>query len=177
MGDWKLMLPFDGETVVERSVRNALGFCSRVILVVGFRGEEMSRLFSGRPEVKVVTNTEYSFGMFSSIQCGAREVTTDRFFISLADMPLIPASIYRSLAELPHATAGWAAARPFFHGSKGHPVLLSRAVIDKILQFNKSHTMQDVLQGLPLSRLETEEIGVVQDIDDPNDYRDLSRLR
>jgi molybdenum cofactor cytidylyltransferase len=113
--------------------------------------------------------------MFSSIQCGARKVETERFFVSLADMPLIPAAVYRELAELPGFSRSSGAARPYFRGSKGHPVLLARTVIDKILQFNKSHTMREVLEGLPLVRLVTECSGVVRDIDDPEDYRELTR--
>lgn len=176
MEQWKLMLPFEQETIVERSVRNALGFCSRLILVAGHRSEELSRLFEQTSSVTVIVNPEYSFGMFSSIQAGVAHVETPRFFIALADMPLIPASVFRRLAALeePRHTGG--AARPYFQGVKGHPVLLPGSVIDKILQFDKSHTMQEAMRNLPLTRMVTEQEGVVRDIDSPSDYRGLTKI-
>lgn len=173
MGDWKLLLPIGEETIVERSVRNALGFCSRVILVVGHRGDELVERFSAWPRVITIRNPEYSFGMFSSIRRGVREVTTSRFFVALADMPLIPSSIFSLLAsrEAPEE----AVVRPFFQDHKGHPVLLPASVIDKILRFDNSHSMREVLRDLPLYRTQTEHEGVVRDIDSPGDYRSLSR--
>lgn len=172
MGEWKLLLPLGGDTIVERSVRNALAGCARVILVTGYRGEELARLFSGWESVLVVSNPDYRAGMFSSIRAGVRHVGTDRFFIALADMPLISPEIYRRLALLP--TSGPSATRPFFRGKKGHPVLLPSVVIDKILHFDDSHTMQDALQGIPITRLEVDDQRVIRDIDTPEDYAGIA---
>ncbi len=41
MGDWKLMLPYQQYTILDASIENALSFCRRVILVVGYRGAEL----------------------------------------------------------------------------------------------------------------------------------------
>ena len=173
MGEWKLLLPIGEETIVERSVRNAIGFCRRVILVVGHRGDELVERFSGWPQVVTVPNPEYSFGMFSSIRRGVGEVTTARFFVALADMPLIPSTVFSLLAsqEAPEE----AVVRPFYRERKGHPVLLPTSAIDKILRFDNSHSMREVLRDLPLCRTQTEHDGVVRDIDSPGDYRGLNR--
>jgi len=173
MGDWKLLLPIGAETIVERSVRNALGFCKRVILVVGHRADELVERFSAWPQVVTIPNPEYSFGMFSSIRQGVREVATPRFFVALADMPLIPPSVFSLLAS--QGVPGEAVVRPFFRGHKGHPVLLPASVIDKILRFDNSHSMREVLRDVPLHRTSTEYEGVVRDIDSPGDYRNLNR--
>lgn len=172
MERWKLLLPVGADTVVARSVRNALGFCSRVILVTGFRGEELRRLFDDWPAVTTVQNPEYSSGMFSSIRAGVRHVRSERFFVALADMPFIRPDVFRALAAVPASPAGSSAARPYYQGNKGHPVLLSHMIIDKILQFDNSHTMQDVLRSVSMYRLATDDKGVLMDIDTPQDYRD-----
>ncbi len=173
MGDWKLLLPIGAETIVERSVRNALGFCRRVILVVGHRGDELVERFAAWPQVATIANPEYPFGMFSSIRRGVREVVTDRFFVALADMPLIPSSVFSLLAS--QEAPDEAVVRPFFRDRKGHPVLLPKSAIDKILRFDNSHSMREVLRELPLYRTQTEHEGVVRDIDSPGEYRSLYR--
>lgn len=172
MGRWKLLLPFGSETVVERCVRNALLVCSRVILVTGYRGAELSAKFSDNRLVIATHNPDFSTGMFSSIKAGARIVSTSRFFVALADMPLLPPSVYRQLVDLPGLDSA-SAARPYCAGRKGHPVLLPSAAIDKILQLDNSHTMSDVLSGMTMVRLSTDETGTVSDIDTPDDYRRL----
>jgi hypothetical protein len=41
MDDWKMTLPWGKSTIVEHSVRTALNVCARVVLVAGFRAEEL----------------------------------------------------------------------------------------------------------------------------------------
>ncbi|NGD67297.1 NTP transferase domain-containing protein, partial [Serratia marcescens] len=38
MGQWKMMLPWQQGTILDTSIKNALQFCSRIILVTGYRG-------------------------------------------------------------------------------------------------------------------------------------------
>lgn len=68
----KMTLPCSGSTIVECSVQIALESCSRVILVSGYRGKELARLFVGRDRVLVVHNSDYELDMFSSVQCAHR---------------------------------------------------------------------------------------------------------
>lgn len=171
MGEWKLLMRLGNETIAERSVRNALEFCARIILVVGYRGSDLRGLFSDRQRVVIVENPNYRRGMFSSIRLGVRAVRTRRFFVALADMPFVPPHIFRSLARLGLDVAASGAVRPVYLGTPGHPVLLPESAIDKILQLDDSHTMKEVLRGLRMSKLETEESGVTSDIDTPEDFR------
>lgn len=172
MGGWKLAMRIGNETVAERSVRNALAFCARVIIVTGYHGEELQSLFRDRHSVVVVENQAYSQGMFSSIRAGVHLVRTGHFFVALADMPFVPSRVFRALAELSVDPASSGNAfRPFYRGIPGHPVLLPPSAIDKILQFDNSHTMQEVLRELEMSKLDIEEEGVVLDIDTPEDSR------
>lgn len=41
MGQWKMMLPWEQGTILDTSIKNALQFCSRIILVTGYRGNEL----------------------------------------------------------------------------------------------------------------------------------------
>ena len=157
--------------MVETCVRTALEVCPRVILVVGFRGAEMRNLFDSPERVRVEENPDFRFGLFSSIQAGVQHVETDRFYVALADMPLIPPAVYSRLAGLD----GCDAARPTCGGRKGHPVLLASRLIPIIRGLEPTDSMATVLAGARVRVLETEDPGVVLDLDEPGDYERLAR--
>lgn len=100
MGHWKMMLPYRNHTILDESIENALTFCTRVILVVGYRSEELIDKFKDKKGVEVIVNAHYTNGMFGSIQQGAKEVETEHFFVCHGDMPCINTSIYRDVWAL-----------------------------------------------------------------------------
>ena len=167
MEKWKLMLPCRGSTIIEGSVRNALEVSSRVILVAGFRGEELARLFSRQDRVEVVFNPGYKKGMFSSIKRGASLVRSGRFFLALGDMPLVDPAVFRAL--LPYADIE--VVIPKYKGKKGHPLLLSRKALQTIAGLEETKTMRDVLAGFPTLTVPVEDSHILHDIDDREDYR------
>ena len=171
MGDWKLLLPFGSSTVAERSVANALGFCRRVILVVGHRAEEIEKLFCGVERVKIVHNPRFDEGMFTSLRVGAHSVATERFFVALADMPLVTPSTYRLIASY----AGppdrrRCVVRPVYQGKPGHPVLFPEGTVDLIAGLAPEAGTRDLLARFPLVQMAGEDPSVVIDIDTPEDY-------
>lgn len=177
MGRWKLLLPFRGRTVIEWSVENALSACGRVILVGGFRAEEMAELFRGRPEVRFVLNDEYPKGMFSSIRRGAEAALAEKSadegaFLALGDMPAVDPAVYlhldRCRREAPPPSG---ALRPVFGEKNGHPVLMGRGLLVLITGFPPEATMRDVfaVSGLP-GVVPVRDPGVLRDLDTPEDY-------
>jgi len=92
MGRWKLLLPYRGTTILEQTLNNALSLCSRVVLVTGYRGNELEEIYAGRSGVVTVRNADFKRGMFSSIQTGVPLVSTEWFFITMGDMPGITSS-------------------------------------------------------------------------------------
>ena len=200
MKAWKMTLPCRESTIVECSVQNALESCSRVILVSGYRGDELARLFAGRDRVLVVHNSDYELGMFSSVQCGLTRVNTGRFFLALGDMPLVAAAVYKILLEygsfdhslpggrdapadrnLPddHSVSGSHSAPagrihgiiPKYRGKKGHPLLLSAEVARRIVAFDREKSMREVLALYPILTVPVDCEEVLHDIDDAEDYR------
>ncbi len=166
MGRWKPVLPWHGATVVEASAAAALAACSRVLLVVGHRGDELARLFAGRERVEVVPNPSYMAGLFSSIRAGVERVRSQRFFVALADMPLVSAGLYLRLLAEPEADA----VRPVYRGARGHPVLLSSRMIPLIRAESEDSTMRDVLARVQCRDVPVDDPGSVLDLDLPEDY-------
>ena len=166
---WKMTLPFGKSTVVRQSVENALQGCGRVILVTGYRAEELEALFSGNERVMTVRNPGWERGMFSSIKIGAGAVETRRFFIALGDMPLVSPSVYETLLEYGHADI----VIPKFNGKKGHPVLLSSRVLQSISEQPDSSTLRDILALFPTLAVPVKDHGILEDIDTDSDYHIL----
>jgi molybdenum cofactor cytidylyltransferase len=182
MDTWKMMLPWGSSTIVEHSVQTALKVCARLVLVAGFRAEELIDCFHDWPRVRVVRNPDYRTGMFNSVQVGARAIGEEDFFLALADMPGVTERIYRDLLWWrEQLNRGFAAAGspyaliPQFGGKKGHPLLLSAQMRQRILEADVSATLRHVLARVPTLIVPVEEPGVLHDIDTPADYRSWSR--
>jgi molybdenum cofactor cytidylyltransferase len=170
MKDWKMMLPFRGSTILEKSIETALTAARRVILVSGYRGDEIKKRFASYERVIVIENTRYSAGMFSSIKIGTAEVRSKRFFIALGDMPLVESSIYRTLLEYTCAPV----VIPKFRGKKGHPVLLSHEVAERILTAPETETLRDILASFATLAVPVQSACILKDIDTTVDYERLS---
>ena len=177
MGTWKLILPYNEGTIVEESVKNALSRCSRIILVTGYRGAELARLFSDNKKVVPVANTAYNRGMFSSIQTGIPLIQTEYFFITMGDMPEIGMDMYDLLLNTMKDNPGIEIVRPLYNNKRGHPVLLKNSVISTILSEPADSEMKNVFThhrvlDLPLNLPET-----FKDIDTEADYRKAVKQR
>ena len=153
--------------MIEASAAAAFPACARVIVVAGFRAAEIVSLFQGRPGVEVAVNPNFERGMLSSLQCGAAAVRTPRFFLALADMPLVSPDTYRLLLQAPPADA----VIPKYRGKKGHPLLLTGAVARAAAA--QGGTLRDVLAGFATLLLPVEDPHVLHDVDTDRDYRDL----
>ncbi len=169
MGEWKLLLPLRKKTVIEWSVSNALEVSRRVILVGGYRIEELKRVFENYERVDIVFNSNYTHGMFSSIKCGVKYVETSRFFITLGDMPLISPDTYRKIAGYDFADF-IDVVRPQYLGRKGHPVFLSNKVCSSILDKEDSADMALVLRDFLNLYVPVDDPFTVKDMDFREDY-------
>ena len=170
MGDWKPLLPFRGAAIIEAVVRVALEACERVILVTGYRAEELEGVFVGEPRVSVVRNPAWETGMFCSQQQGIARVRSDRFFITPGDMPLVGAAVYRALL----ASSAAEAVFPVFRGMRGHPVLLSRDVGQAALREDPATgRMLDIVRRFECREVQWTDDGILRDIDTPDDYKEL----
>ena len=191
MGRWKLVLPYRGSTIIEKSIDAALEECGRVIVVTGHRAEELETFLgrysppSGIGErfrevsktresgpVITVRHPDYEQGMFSSIQKGAALVQSPLFFIALGDMPAVPAEVYRQLLTCMRSDPETEIVRPVYRGRPGHPVLLRKTCTKTILETAASGAMAMVLKRHTVKELEVSSPGAVIDFDTPEAYQD-----
>lgn len=172
MGDWKPLLPFGGSTIVETTVETALAAPIeggvRVLLVAGYRGAELHRLFAGRAGITIVDNPGWEAGMLGSIQAALPLVGSGCFFIVHADMPLLPSAVYRILYG-----AAQAAERPLFasfRGEPGHPVLVPSGLIGGMLALDPAGKPRPFLMRRGGLLVDCDTPAVLADLDSRADY-------
>lgn len=169
-GCFKMELPLGDRTLIERSIEGMYNVCSRIIVVGGYRIERIRQLLSSYSKVEIVENKGWQAGMFSSVKAGVRHITTERFFLLPADIPLVPQKVYDELVK------HWAEiVIPSFDGRKGHPILLSRTIISDILAEPGNSTLRQVIQRKSCALVPVQDKHILQDIDSMSDYEDVTK--
>jgi molybdenum cofactor cytidylyltransferase len=168
MGTPKALLPFRGQTFLEGLVNRLQVHCDPVIVVLG---HDADRIRSAIPAAtKVTVNPNYALGMLTSLQCGLRAIpgSISHAVFTLVDHPNPAGDTILSVVNAPPAPV----VIPRFEGRKGHPVRLSRAVIEELLALPPGAKPTDVLyRHVADTRfLDTGDPGVVDDIDDRAAY-------
>ncbi len=169
MGAWKMMLPYGSGTILDASLKNALAFCQRVILVVGHRGEELQARYGSRPDIVVVYNPDYRQGLGSSIRCALAASDADYLFISHGDLPCIPREVYQQLWQ----ARGCEALFPTWQGEAGHPVLLPISIARELATAPAQESVRRWLQEHPHRMVPVDSPAILFDVDTPERYQAL----
>lgn len=177
MGAFKPLLPFGGATVIESSVGSAMQFADEMAVVLGFRSDELEPLLRGRfgGRLTLVRNPDYAAtDMLRSIQLGLRALgECDAFFLLPADMPAVPACVYRTLIAAFDPDCG--VVYPYADGRRGHPPLISARLIPSILSYEGEGGLRAVLGGADTKYVPVSGGGIFLDLDTPEDYAKQTR--
>ena len=82
MGQWKMMLPWEQGTILDTSIKNALQFCSRIILVTGYRGNELHERYANQSNITIIHNPDYAQGLLTSVKAAVPAVQTEHCFLT-----------------------------------------------------------------------------------------------
>ena len=190
MGDEnKLLLPFQGKTILETTISNILlADIGEVIVVVGHEAEKVKNTLKNYPlplesgcSISIIENVDYEKGMTTSIQTGVKDKDNSNYMICLSDMVLIQPEEYRLLAE--HFWAFYkedekVIVQPIFEGNRGNPVIFSSFYKKNILETTDTEGCRSVVQAhkqhVKLVEMPTNH--VLQDIDIQADYERILSL-
>ncbi len=175
MKQFKPLLPLGEATITDHIIATFLSAGVDVLLVVGYRHDEIKAKIKER-DINIVYNPDYEQGMFSSIQAGVSHLLPayQAFFIQPVDIPLIrPATIKRLMeaaAENPDKII-----YPVFEGRRGHPPLIPFGVAPAILEWQEGGGLKAVLDSPEIPDLEipVPDANILFDIDTPEDYAAL----
>jgi molybdenum cofactor cytidylyltransferase len=190
MGRDKALLPWppaadlqsaSGETFLSAAIR-ALNPWNDMVMVVAGKNEAALAPIAYTNGASIVLNPSPEEGQFSSLRVGLREVLNhgrDAAMVTLVDRPPAQAATLETLyAEFQDAAAtGKWAVIPEHAGRHGHPILLSRELIEAILKAPATSTARAVLHQHKdrIQYVPVEDAAVFINVNTPEDYLALQK--
>ena len=180
MGRPKPLLPWRGTTLVEYQVHSLQqAGVAEVVLVVGYRGDDVEARVRGKPGVKVVTNPDYRQGKTTSIKAGLKAVSPNAQGILLVavDQPR-PPHILESLLKA-HQEQAALITCPAYRGRTGHPLIFAFSLLPELSAITEEgQGLKEVTHRYSNDtyRLEVDSPIVTVDVNSPEDLREAERL-
>ncbi|MEO6637668.1 MAG: nucleotidyltransferase family protein [Ginsengibacter sp.] len=173
----KMLLPFDGKTVIEKVVKNIVASgIEDIIVVTGRDALQVHDLLQYSP-VKIIHNDDFTRGMTTSIQKGVYSANGNGYMICLGDMPFITSEEYKKLSdafEQERLNDQACICIAVYQKQKGNPVVFSTHYKDMILQHANMEGCKEIVQAHKqhLYPVEMPTVNVLTDIDTLADYED-----
>ena len=177
MGRDKALLPLGRETFLKHLAEVLRGEVSPLLLVLGHHAEEIEQQIVAGPDVRILRNPDYPLGQLSSLRVALRALGSHPVagaLVCLVDHPAITKKVVRSLLE----RFGKSASRvliPTYQGRRGHPVLFASSLFPELLEAPLEEGARYVVRrhAAEVELVESDEEGVVLDVDFPADYEVL----
>jgi molybdenum cofactor cytidylyltransferase len=174
MGKPKALLRVDGQTFIERIVE-AFGKTrvGKTVVVLGHHLEEIRKEILRLP-VEIIVNADYKKGQLSSLQAAIRRIDAEgaeAMLVHLVDLPFVNPELVDRMIEM-FRTSGKSIVAPRYRGRRGHPVLFSSRLFGELLSLPVDRAAKEVVRAHQEDTLEveTDEEGVIHDIDTPEEY-------
>lgn len=136
MGQPKQLLEIGGEAMVRRTVQAARATANRVVVVTGAYGSEVYQELRDLPGLLFAYNPRWEEGMGRSIAVGvatANIVSTEAYFITLADQPLIETRHLERYIEAYHKSPDRIIATAYPEGP-GVPAIFPARLVNDLLK-------------------------------------------
>jgi molybdenum cofactor cytidylyltransferase len=177
MGTFKPLLPCADSTILQTAVKNLQSAgAARIIVVAGYRGDELEKLFEHTERVEVVHNPNYRDGdMLESVQVGLRRLTdAGAAFVLPGDMPAVLPQTFRAVRQRMLETRA-KVVFPTLGGYPKHPPLIRSDCFPHICAFQGDGGLRAALQFFKedTDYCEVSDLGCAMDADTPEAYRNL----
>ena len=170
MGKLKQLMPLGESTILEQTLDNLLGSkAAEVIVVLGYKAEEIVKRLSGKP-IKVVVNPLYRKGMSTSIAAGLKFVDSQAQAVMLVmgDQPYVDSpTINRLIDAFGNSKKGIAI--PTHNGQRGHPLIFAKKYQAPLYDLSGDIGGREIIKQNPRDVLEVpvDCEGIIIDIDTP----------
>jgi molybdenum cofactor cytidylyltransferase len=164
----KLSEPLGGDSVLVRTLRNALASEMPVVLVISAAlVAEAKGLVAPGDTIVVDPRSQTSWGMGDSIAAGVSvHASASGWLVLPADMPLIRPSSLRAVADaLDQQPIAYAQHR----GRRGHPVGFGAELFSELVMLKGDEGARRLLARYPTAAVELDDPGVLFDIDTVDD--------
>jgi molybdenum cofactor cytidylyltransferase len=174
MGSNKLLLPFDGGTVLDTTLDALRGV--ETVVVTGHKPEELEPVLSRYP-VKVVHNPRYDEGMTTSFQAGLMALDADAVFLVLGDQVGLDRRMLSAMVQVLVEDEEAVIVSPRYGNRGGHPVLFRRSLFWEILRLKVGESLRDVVMRHEDGHRYVEgDVWTLIDMDTPEEYEAAKKL-
>lgn len=176
----KMLLPYNGKTIIETVIGNMVPVLkTNILVVIGSHRNEIKNKIINLP-VTIAENENYMNGMLSSVICGFQNLPAQAkaAMLFLGDQPQIPTRAAIQVKDAwQHSDKGIVI--PTFNGRRGHPVIIDTKYKTEIEQLDPEKGLRELMKKYKNDILEVE-CGIpeiLRDIDTPQDYSKEIKLK
>lgn len=169
MGMHKALLPFPGDGTYMSHIIDSYRAAGIGNMAVVVAPAIPTASFRDIPGVRIVRNPYHSLGRSHSLRMGLAALPPVRYcFVQNIDNPFVEPELIDALSaardQAPYIT-------PQHNGRSGHPVLIDRSVIDRVLAGSGRDTPLNLLfSGFDRHRVPTDDPRVLVNINTPEDH-------
>ena len=170
----KMLLPFNGKTMIENVISNVYeSKVNRIMVVLGAVREPLVQVIE-KSDVRYCYNENFKDGMLSSVICGFRNLPSDynAVMVFQGDQPLIKPAAINTVIEA-YLSSGKGIVIPVHKKRRGHPILIDRKYRNEVEYLSPARGLRSLAQKFSddVLEIETEETGILRDFDTYDEYR------
>lgn len=177
---FKPFLKLKEKTIIENSIDSMFkSGVEKVIVVLGYRGKEIQEFLQYKYDplkIVFIYNDKYAeTDMLTSIKIGISALDEcDAFYILPGDMPVINTKTFLKVKEAMVKTNA-VIAFPTINGYRKHPPLISKDLIDYIINFNSDGGLRELWKLFEdkIVNVIVDDLGCMMDADTKEDYDKL----
>jgi molybdenum cofactor cytidylyltransferase len=178
MGSPKMLLMFNGRTMIENVIANVSeSKASKILVVLGAYRDALVKQIE-KLNVRYCYNDNYKEGMLSSVQCGFRNLPSDykAVLVFQGDQPLITRNSINAVIDA-YLASEKGIVIPVYNGKRGHPLLIDIRYRDEIEKLGHDDGLQSLAYRFSDDVLEvdTTEPGILKDFDTYEEYKKYKR--
>lgn len=173
MGAFKPMMPVGSISVAQRIIATLQqAGCTLIVVVTGNQADQLERHLAGSSVVFLRNEKFEQSDMYRSAQIGLAYMQDkcDQVLFTPVDVPLFSVTTARALFDSKAMLA-----LPVHGGQEGHPIMMKRNAIGKIISYHGGGGLRKAIEqsNLFLEYLEVQDEGVLYDVDTPRDFNAL----
>jgi molybdenum cofactor cytidylyltransferase len=174
MGFPKMLLTFNGKTMIENVISNVTGSeVDNTMVVLGADLETLLDLI-GNSSVNYCYNDNYKEGMLSSVKCGFRNLPSDfeAVLVFQGDQPFITPKVINSVIAA-YRLSRKGIVIPVYKKKRGHPLLIDRKYRYEIEGLDPREGLHSLAykHSDDVQEVETDDAGILRDFDTYEDYK------
>lgn len=167
LGEPKQLIRVKDKSLLEKAIENALKLTSSIVVVLGYKSEEIKKEIKDLP-ISIIVNPNYKEGMGSSISYAMKNIPlTENVLLMLCDQPLIPNSHFEKLIEKSVINKSKIVCSKYYNRF-AVPSIFPKKYFKHLIELNADYGARKFLENNPVEFVELDN-KLALDIDTLND--------